>query len=265
MIDLALFRSLRKVQILLQTLDSMGRSVDYYALDVSRSELRRSLSMIPPGTFKNVRCHGLLGTYDDAKSWLQHNQTQRPKCVLSLGSSIGNFTKLEAASFIAGFANSLDNKSTFLLGLDASKSHDKVYRAYNDGSGINKRFILNGLAHANSLFKRPVFELENWEVVGHWDANAGRHCQYLVPLKDVVLNDVCLRAGKKILIVFSQKYDPEERAELWKNANIIENRQWRTKDESYGKSTSRGISLMNDGHFLTPQVFICSPGKDRKE
>ncbi len=76
------------MSILLRALDDAGKSIDYYALDLSQKELERTLSDVPK--FKNVVLRGLLGTYDDGLEWLKSGENaSRPKCILSLGSSIG--------------------------------------------------------------------------------------------------------------------------------------------------------------------------------
>jgi uncharacterized SAM-dependent methyltransferase len=76
------------VSILLKALDAAGKDLDYYALDLSLKELRRTLEQLPQ--FGHVKCHGLHGTYDDGLEWLKLPENQeRPKCVMSLGSSIG--------------------------------------------------------------------------------------------------------------------------------------------------------------------------------
>ena len=85
---LTLNSNLRKVSILLQALEAVGKEIDYYALDLSVKELKRTLEQVP--TFRHVKCHGLYGTYDDGLDWLKMPQNKlRPKCVMSLGSSIG--------------------------------------------------------------------------------------------------------------------------------------------------------------------------------
>lgn len=82
--------NLRKVQILLQALEDAGKEIDYYALDLDKKELERTLAQVPP--FRLVKCHGLHGTYDDGREWLkQPSISARPKCVMSLGSSIGAY------------------------------------------------------------------------------------------------------------------------------------------------------------------------------
>jgi len=82
--------NLRKVNLLLQALEDAGKKVDYYALDLSRKELERTLAELP--AYEHVMCHGLFGTYDDGRVWLRNQQNaSRQKCILSLGSSIGEF------------------------------------------------------------------------------------------------------------------------------------------------------------------------------
>ena len=86
----------------------MGREADYYALDLSPNSVRRSLDTMSSVHFKNIRCHGVLGTYDDARDWLQSSENRdTPKCILSLGSSIGNLTDMEAVEFLKNFAGPL--------------------------------------------------------------------------------------------------------------------------------------------------------------
>lgn len=81
-------RNLRKVNLLLQALDNTGKEINYYALDLSREELERTLAQVP--SYKHVKCHGLLGTYDDGRDWLKAPKNiNRQKCILHLGSSIG--------------------------------------------------------------------------------------------------------------------------------------------------------------------------------
>ena len=82
------------MSILLHALEAARKDVDYYALDLSSKELKRTLEQVPE--FKHVRCHGLLGTYEDGLDWLKLPQNRsRPKCVMSLGSSIGGCQVLQ--------------------------------------------------------------------------------------------------------------------------------------------------------------------------
>lgn len=98
-------------------------------------ELVRTLALVPDGTFNYVTCAGLWGTYDDGLEWLKRPENaDKPKAILSMGSSIGNFTPGEAVDFIAQFASELGPEDVMLIALDGCQDADKVYHAYNVSS-----------------------------------------------------------------------------------------------------------------------------------
>lgn len=79
---------MRKISLLLDAVERLGKSIDYYALDLSEEELERTLLQVPE--YQHVRCHGLWGTYDDGKDWLkQFADSDRAITIMHLGSSIG--------------------------------------------------------------------------------------------------------------------------------------------------------------------------------
>jgi L-histidine Nalpha-methyltransferase / hercynylcysteine S-oxide synthase len=117
--------NLRKVNLLLQALEQTGKRVEYYALDLSLQELQRTLSQLP--RYAHARCSGLLGTSEDGREWLKTPAIlHRAKCILTLGSSIGNFYRDDAADFLRGFADVLHPGDSILVGLDSCVDADKV-------------------------------------------------------------------------------------------------------------------------------------------
>ncbi|KAK2624399.1 hypothetical protein QTJ16_006349 [Diplocarpon rosae] len=227
--------NLRKVSILLRALDDMGKHIDYYALDLSLKELYRTLEQVP--AFKNVKCHGLHGTYDDGLDWLKTPENiARPKCVMSLGSSIGNFSRAAAAQFLKGFSQVLRSSDSMLIGLDATDDPSKVYHAYNDREGVTHKFILNGLANANRIYNEQVFEEKDWRVIGEYvyDQEGGRHQAFYSPVRDVFIKGVQVKAGERIHIEQSLKYSPEGAAQLWKDSGLIEVDRMSASSDAYG-------------------------------
>ncbi|KAL8630666.1 hypothetical protein Q9189_003589 [Teloschistes chrysophthalmus] len=214
--------NLRKVKILLDAIESAEKNVDYYALDLSQPELERTLSAVPT-RYQHVRCHGLFGTYDDGLSWLKRpNQQHRPKWILSLGSSVGNFRREEAASFLEGFANAIGEDDAILVGLDACQDGDKIYHAYNDRLGTTHQFLRNGLVHANRLLNGDVFQIENWQIIGEYDQSAGRHQGFYRAVQDAVVDGEYIKGGTKIRVEESYKYSSEQSDELWRNAGLVQ-------------------------------------------
>ncbi|KAG9245205.1 C-type lectin protein [Calycina marina] len=240
--------NLRKILVLLRALEAAGKSVDYYALDLSLTELRRTLEQVP--TFKHVRCHGLHGTYDDGLDWLKLSDNRsKPKCIMSLGSSIGNFHRRDAASFLRGFADALGPLDSLLVAIDATIDAAKVYHAYNDREGTTHKFLLNGLRHANEILGETVFNTDDWKVIGEYiyDIAGGRHQAFYFPTKDVHYKDICIKAGERVQIEQSLKYSPEEAQHLWKSSGLIEASRWSASSDAYNV------------HFLTKMTFNTDP------
>lgn len=120
------------MKILLDALERAEKRISYYALDLMHSELVRTLAAVPLGTFKYVQCFGLHGTYDDGLDWLKKPENAaKPKTILSMGSSIGNFNREEAVGFVAQFANIMQPNDTFILGLDACQDPETGMRFWS--------------------------------------------------------------------------------------------------------------------------------------
>lgn len=168
-----------------------------------------------------MHCHGLLGTYDDGLEWLKLPQNSaRSKCILHLGSSIGNFNREEAAQFLKGFAETLKPKGVMLIGVDGCQDQERVYHAYNDREGKTHEFVRNGLTHANKLLGKKAFRQNDWKVIGEYDVAAGRHQAFYVPLEDIELDGISFVAGEKVRIEESYKYSEIQTEQLWEAAGL---------------------------------------------
>ncbi|KAK4174027.1 C-type lectin protein [Triangularia setosa] len=219
--------NLRKVNLLLQAFEDAGKSIDYYALDLSKQELERTLAQLP--TYQHVRAHGLFGTYDDGREWLKDpSNISRRKCIMSLGSSIGNFERSAAASFLKSFSDVLSHGDTMLIGLDACNDPAKVYHAYNDKEGITHEFILNGLRHANRVLGEAAFDERDWRVIGEYvyDAEGGRHQAFYSPVRNTTVFGEVIRPHERIQVEESLKWSPEETRKMWDLAGMTEMGQW---------------------------------------
>lgn len=205
----------------MHALERAGKAVDYYALDLSLPELKRTLSAVRPDDYQHVKFRGLYGTYDDGLAWLkQPENATRPKIILSLGSSIGNFPRADAAEFLKGFSAVLGPHSKMLIGLDACQDEDRVYHGYNDREGKTREFYLNGLVHANVVIGKEAFKLEDWDVVGEYDNIEQRHQAFYIPLVNVTIEDTYIRVGERVRFEESYKYSSSQSADLWKAAGL---------------------------------------------
>ncbi|KAL6901421.1 C-type lectin protein [Trichoderma evansii] len=226
--------NLRKICLLLQAFEDAKKKIDYFALDLSQTELERTLAEVP--AFNYVTCRGLLGTYDDGREWLkQESLLDRPKCIVHLGSSIGNFNREEAADFLKSFAEELQPADLMIVGVDSCQNPDKVYHAYNDSKGITHQFVLNGLAHANEILGDEVFNVEDWNVTGEYvyDIDGGRHQAFVSPLEISSVLGHIIKPHERIKIEQSFKYSELGIEKLWKTAGLDEITKWSHNDE-YG-------------------------------
>ena len=184
--------------------------------------MERTLLAVPKGIYEHVRCYGLHGTYDDGLEWLRKPENiSRPKCILSLGSSIGNFSRQEAAEFLKSFTQVMGERDSMLIGVDACQDKDKVFHAYNDKEGKTHEFIRNGLANANAILGKEVFKQEDWEVIGEYDPAAARHQAFYAAVRDMDIEGVHFQTGERVRVEESYKYSALQSSQLWQDAGLV--------------------------------------------
>jgi EasF-like predicted methyltransferase len=227
---------LRKINILLNACERAGKAVEYFALDLSLSELERTFSEISVNDFRHVKFSALLGTYDDGLVWLSKTVSPTiPTCVLTLGSSIGNFSREGAARFLQSFSNVLGPADSLLVGLDACQVPERVYRAYNDGEGLTHSFYRNGLDHANRLLGHKAFKQEDWEIVGRYNEVEGRHEAFYRALIDVSVSETKFKKGDMLKLEDAYKYSSKQSDELWHAACLVKQTAFANQLDDYRK------------------------------
>ena len=152
-----------------------------------------------------------------------------------MGSSIGNLNRTEAAAFLRGYSSTLGPRDSMLIGVDACQDKDLVFHAYNDEQGKTHDFILNGLVHANRLLGKEVFRKNDWKVVGEYDEEAGRHQAFVTPVRDVIVEDVLIRAEEKVRIEESYKYSLRQSTDLWRDAGLLPQARFGNRIDQYRK------------------------------
>ncbi|KAK1962549.1 hypothetical protein LY78DRAFT_586434 [Colletotrichum sublineola] len=250
--------NLRKVCLLLQAFEDAGKTIDYYALDLSREELERTLAQVPK--FRHVRCHGLLGTYDDGREWLKKSTNlARTKCILSLGSSLGNFERDDAAGFLKYFSDVLTQSDKLLIGLDGCCDPSKLVGLtciLTDKKGVTHTFILNGLANVNEILGEEAFKLSDWEVIGEYvyDEEGGRHQAFYSPVRDTHVMGALVKQHERIQVEQSLKYSQLGAENLWNMAGLVETACW-------SKGNEHGLHMITKRKMpfsLLPDLYASS-------
>ena len=211
---------MRKTRYLLEPLAKSGKKVVYYAIDLEEGSLHAALKEMS-SEFPSITFIGLLGTYDEGLDYLATIPSNgSPRCVLWLGSSIGNMTRPQAADFFKDVSSKvMSSGDIFLCGIDKRNDPDVVSRAYNDSQLLTNEFIMNGLDAINNIFGQAVFDRSKFEYLSIYNNVLGRHEAYYRSLADqVILADafepVEIVKGELINIEYSYKYSQAEVAEL---------------------------------------------------
>jgi EasF-like predicted methyltransferase len=244
---------LRKIEILLKAFERARKHVEYFALDLSIAELSRTFARVATADYEYVKFFALHGTYDDGLAWLSEKKG-KPTAILTMGSSIGNFSRAEAAEFLGSFAQVLGPADFVIVGLDGCQDPEKVYRAYNDSKGMTEWFYRNGLDHANILLGQQAFKQSEWDVVGRYDDRENKHEASYIAQADVRIGKVRIAKGETLKLEDAYKYSETESDELWHAAGLVPQASYANQDHTY----CRPESSMNNRCFHADQLFQMS-------
>jgi L-histidine Nalpha-methyltransferase len=142
--------SLVKIRRLLDALYAAGLAPDAYVpIDISTEHLIRAAEDLKQ-QYPALAVTPLALDYTQAFS-LPVAATSSPARPIGFfpGSTLGNFSKTEAAQFLTQTARSLQGGG-LLLGVDLVKDERILHAAYNDAAGVTAAFNMNLLLRANA-------------------------------------------------------------------------------------------------------------------
>ncbi|KAI5305647.1 U3 snoRNP protein [Ascosphaera pollenicola] len=225
---------LSKIRILLDEFERQKKRCHYFALDLDASELERSFNGIDVEAYDYVRFSCLHGTYDDGLRWLKDPMNREgPMCVMSIGSTLGNFSAAEACEFLRMWAANLRPDDKMLIGLDSCDDEKKVYRAYNDSANVTREFYMNALTHANAILGSDVFHRNDWELSTRYNAKECSHEAYLVAKIDFRYENITVPRGARVFIEQSKKYPNFSYLRLWADSGLVAKAQFGNRDSDY--------------------------------
>lgn len=155
-----------------------------------------------------------------------------------------------------------------LVSLDGTKDAAAVSNAYNDTEGINKAFNANAIDHANSILGAEVFKGEEWDTVGRWNKELGRHEWGYVFLgssrahdRDVKVEGedwwewegMRVKKGERVLGILSWNYGVGECEELWRKSGVKCLKRFGVAEGREGKGKVGAEHCKSD-------FFRCFPG-----
>lgn len=161
---------------------AMRRQVDviYMPLDVSPNALDIACQDIERA-FPRVLLEPVVVNYVDSPPAL--DEFDGSTLALYLGSSIGNFTPLEARTILRNVGSQLRSGDALVLGTDLVKDVSTLVAAYDDNEGVTAAFNMNVLNRINNELGAD-FDPEGFRHCARWNAAESRIEMHLESTRD---------------------------------------------------------------------------------
>lgn len=198
-----------KTEHLLHAFGRQPGSLCYAPIDVSRSALEESVERLE-AAHPEIEILPAVAEYEAGLAELARLDLG-PKLILWLGSSIGNLSKPDAATFLSHVRAMMSDDDRMLVGVDLRKDRAVLEAAYDDAAGVTARFDLNLLARINRELG-STFDLDAFRHVVEYDEASGSVRSFLESQRDQAVEirdlDLALRftAGERIHTEDSYKY-----------------------------------------------------------
>ncbi len=198
----------------------------YVAVDISVEFLRQALGSLQA----QHPSLPMLGVGMDFSSSLQlpPQAGNGPNVLFYPGSSIGNFTPVQALEFLRQ-ARSACIGGGLLLGVDLLKPRELLEPAYDDALGVTSAFNRNLLPHLNQLVGSD-FLLADWQHAAFFNAAESRIEMHLQAMRDVQVRwpggERRFGQGERIHTESSYKWRATDFEQLLQSAGFVSTQAW---------------------------------------
>ncbi|GAC1515667.1 MAG: L-histidine N(alpha)-methyltransferase [Gemmatimonadaceae bacterium] len=221
----------RKVRLLL---DAMRDPVAYVPIDIAREQLAvvgGALAAEYPG----VRVLPLHADYTQPLR-LPSLPAGARRLAFFPGSTIGNFSPMEAEAFLRRIRRTVGSDGALVLGVDRRKDPTVLEAAYDDASGVTAEFNLNILRRINRELGAD-FNLAAFRHRAVFDPIASRVEMHLVSLTRQIVTVAGVRTtfdrGESIWTESSYKYDRERLDQVVSAAGFVVSRLWTDAEDRF--------------------------------
>jgi dimethylhistidine N-methyltransferase len=217
-------------------LDAIPQIEAYVPIDISGDALTSAVRSIRT-SYPDLRIEGVVADIGRMES-LPVSTVGYSEVGFFPGSTIGNYTPMEAKAFLANARRILGAESRFIVGVDLVKSLDVLIPAYDDAQGVTAAFNKNVLTRLNREHGAN-FRLGDFQHKAIWNPQESRIEMHLVSLRDssVTLGDgTCIpfARGATIHTENSYKYVPVLFERLALDAGWNVEKRWTSTDPAFG-------------------------------
>lgn len=200
-------------------LDNLNNLSGYVPIDISDEHLHDTVERLKD-EYPELEIIPIAADYTKPFELPEIDRKVEHKIVYFPGSTIGNFTKEEAADFLKLVAETCGENGGLLIGIDLHKDKEILEAAYNDKENVTAEFNLNILERINREFGAD-FKISNFSHYAFYNENYKRIEMHLISKKEqtVTINDrkFIFKRGESILTEYSHKYTLNSFAELADN------------------------------------------------
>jgi dimethylhistidine N-methyltransferase len=201
--------------------------VEYVPVDISVDYLREAVSALQC-LHPQIRMTGVGMDFSETLD-LPREISKERRLFFYPGSSIGNFTPEQAATFLGRVHDACGHEGGLLIGVDLVKDVAVLEPAYDDAIGLTAAFNLNLLLHLNTLLKAD-FRPRDWVHRARFNTVLSRIEMHLEAVSDVVVRwdggERLFRKGQWIHTENSYKYTKESFFALLERAGFGEIHAW---------------------------------------
>ena len=203
------------------------RPRQYVAVDIAAAPLHAALNALQQ---RHPQIDMLGIGMDFAEALVLPPQVRaRQRLFFYPGSSIGNFTPVQAHRFLRQARNAVYADGQLLIGVDLVKHPATLVHAYDDALGVTAAFNRNILLHANRLLGAD-FDLADWRHVALFNTAASRIEMHLESRRDLVVHwpggERRFSRGERIHTENSYKYTPDGFAAVLSAAGWTPRQHW---------------------------------------
>lgn len=195
-----------KIRLLLEHLQSIAA---YVPIDISGEHLLAAAAELGRA-YPSLTILPVPADYTQDFELPEIDVKHKSRVVFFPGSTIGNFTPVEARRFLAHIAEVTGEGGGLLIGVDLKKEIAVLEAAYNDSRGVTADFNINMLVRLNAEFGAD-FDLDAFRHKAVWNGHHGRIEMHLISLREqtvrVAGEYLRFHRGESILTEYSYKYD----------------------------------------------------------
>lgn len=232
-----------KTRYIINSFISNNRGLTYIPIDVSNIILASSELLIKD--YDRLMVKGVRSEYEDGLQ-VAGSISDKPKMIVFLGSSIGNFDLHDAKELVRKISNIMNHTDSFLVGFDLVKDEVILNAAYDDKAGVTSEFNLNILTRINTELGGE-FDISKFQHTAHFNKSESRMEMHLVSLEE---QDVCIHSIR-------------EKIHFNKGEKIHTENSYKFTDEMINDIAGfTGLKLLNKWKDSKDYFALCLMGKE---